>query len=289
MKPPDHVQIQTITGCNANCSFCPSGKTQRNIKVGRQMADRLYRSVIDQCLDLNIRRYSLYLMNEPLTDKTLHNRIAYISKRKQQDQYSKIITNGSLLTRNTAEKLLDSGLDKIKISIPSLYDSHYMDLMQLPLNKTMYNIDQFMKLKEFGGYKNCRLEIITIDCAQNHNEIPFMRNYWKSRGIKYCVEPVENRANHKSIVSTAIGSHELCSFSWCNRMMTQIYVLHDGRMLQCCADWEQKSVVGDLKKDTLETVWSGEKYKKLRKYFIRGNIRNMICNNCQTLNAIELN
>jgi len=41
----------------------------------------LYRSVVDQCLELGIRRYTLYLMNEPMLDRELPQRIAYISSR----------------------------------------------------------------------------------------------------------------------------------------------------------------------------------------------------------------
>ena len=65
---PDHVQIQTVTGCNANCVFCPNGKTSRSIPKGRRMAWDLYRSVVDQSIAFGIRRYSVYLMNEPLLD-----------------------------------------------------------------------------------------------------------------------------------------------------------------------------------------------------------------------------
>ena len=44
---PDHVQIQTVTGCNADCIFCPNRKTKRHIPLGRRMEWDLYRSVVD--------------------------------------------------------------------------------------------------------------------------------------------------------------------------------------------------------------------------------------------------
>ena len=71
---PDHVQIQTITGCNAKCIFCPNGKTRRKIPRGRRMGWDLYRSIVDQCIELGRRRYSVYLMNEPMLDRELAER-----------------------------------------------------------------------------------------------------------------------------------------------------------------------------------------------------------------------
>lgn len=91
---PDHVQIQTITGCNANCIFCPNGKTQLKINKGRRMNEALYRSIVDQCLDLKVRRYSVYLMNEPMLDRELPERIAYISARIKKPQYTKVTSHG---------------------------------------------------------------------------------------------------------------------------------------------------------------------------------------------------
>ena len=96
VAPPDHVQIQTITGCNAGCVFCPNGKTQRKIPLGRRMDWGLYRSIVDQCVALGVRRYSLYLMNEPLLDRELPERIATISTRIKKPQYVKVTSHGVL-------------------------------------------------------------------------------------------------------------------------------------------------------------------------------------------------
>ena len=97
-KAPRAIQIQTISGCNGNCIFCPNKKTQRSIPYRKSMDETLFRHIIDQCATLNIRRISPYLMNEPLLDPDLPERIHYISQRKKRRQYTKINSNGSLLT-----------------------------------------------------------------------------------------------------------------------------------------------------------------------------------------------
>ena len=278
---PDHVQIQTITGCNANCIFCPNGKTRLKIKMGRRMDATLFRSIVDQCLDLKVRRYSVYLMNEPMLDRKLPERIAYISARIKKPQYTKVTSHGGLLTERMAQALLDSGLNKLKISVQSLNPSTYRQIMRLDLEKTLRNIDRLLELKTQGGYKLPRLEIVMVDSIQTHDEIPRMRQYWQDRNIKLYVEPVENRADQQSIRNSAVGAQKLKAFSWCRRLMEQIYILYDGRMVQCCADWEQQSIMGDLKTESLADIWYGSRYTDYRRRFAAGDVKGMICACCR--------
>jgi molybdenum cofactor biosynthesis enzyme MoaA len=278
---PDHVQIQTITGCNAACIFCPNGKTRRNIPRGRRMDWDLYRSIVDQSIALGIRRYSVYLMNEPMLDRELPERVAYVSARITKPQYVKVTSHGGLLTERMARGLLDSGLNKLKISVQSLNPKTYRDIMGLELSKTLSNIDRLLTLKQQGGYKLPRLEIVMVDSIQTHNEIPAIKRYWQQRDIKLYIEPVENRADQQNIRDSAVSARKLEAFSWCRRLMEQVYILYDGRMLQCCADWEQHSVMGDLTRESLADIWRGEHYSAYRRRFAAGDVKGMICACCR--------
>ena len=278
---PDHVQIQTITGCNADCIFCPNGKTRRNIPQGRRMDWNLYRSIVDQSIEMGIRRYSVYLMNEPMLDRELPERIAYIAARIKKPQYVKVTSHGGLLTERMAKGLLYSGLSKLKISVQSLDADTYRQIMGLPLEKTLKNIDRFLALKNQGGYKRPKLEIVMVDSVQTHDEIPRIRQYWQDRNINLYIEPVENRADQHNIRDTAVSAQTLKAFAWCRRLMEQVYVLYDGRMLQCCADWEQQSLMGDLTKDRLSDIWHGKLYTGYRRRFADGDVSGMICACCR--------
>ncbi len=245
------------------------------------MEEKLFRSVADQCLELGVRRYTLYLMNEPLLDRCLPERIAYISRRIRKPQVTKITTHGGLLTGKMAKRLLDAGLDKLKISVQSIDPETYRRIMNLPLKKTLVNIDGFLDLKEKGGYKRPRLEIITVDSRQTHAELPAIRRYWQERHIRLHIEPVENRIDHPQIRAAAVGTGRLVPFTWCRRLMEQIFVLQDGRMLLCCSDWEQQSVVGDLTRQKIADIWHGERYAAYRRRFAAGDTHDMICFGCR--------
>lgn len=245
------------------------------------MAWELYRSVLDQCLALGVRRFSVYLMNEPMLDPDLPRRAAYITARRKRPQYVKIISNASLLTDRMARGLLDSGLDKLKVSVQSLDPVIYRQIMHLPLDRTLRNIDRFLELKAQGGYRRPVLEAAMVDAHETHASIPAIRHYWSERDVRLSVQAMENRADHVSIRPAVVGPGRLQPFSHCRRVMDQIYVLADGRMLQCCADWEQRGVMGDLTREGLAEVWYGMRYSQIRRRIAAWQVEGMVCDGCR--------
>ncbi len=276
---PRAIQIQTVSGCNANCIFCPNKKTELDIPLGKRMDWDLYRSIVDQAVDLGVRRFSPYLMNESMLDSELPERVAYITQRKKSFQFTKINSHGGLLTERMAKGLLDSGLDRLNFSVQGLDPEKYQQIMGLKLDKVLSNIERFHKLKRDGGYKT-RVRIVMLDTTEIHDQIPEIRSYWKERGIKININQLENRGNHQNIHADDIAVHELETFDWCDRLFEQIYVLYDGRLLQCCADWEQTSNMGDLSGSSLGDAWLGSAYASFRERFLDGDVTGTICDGC---------
>lgn len=279
-EAPVHVQIQTVSGCNASCIFCPNSKTELEIPLGHRMDWELYRSVVDQCIDLGVRRLSPYLMNEPMLDRELPERIDYITQRKKSWQYTRISSHGGLLSERMAKGLLDSGLTQLYFSVQGLDPDVYWRVMRLKLDNTLRRIDRFLALREQGNYMLPMVRVDMLDTTEIHDQIPSIRDYWTARGVDVNISHLENRGNHHNVQSNAIAVRDLQPFDWCKRMFKQLYVLYDGRLVQCCADWEQSSVMGDLSRERLRDVWHGPRYTELRQRFLTGNITGMLCDGC---------
>lgn len=283
---PVHVQIQTVSGCNANCIFCPNKKTQLDIPMGHHMDWGLYHSIVDQCVDLGVKRFSPYLMNEPMLDSELPQRIAYISKRKKSWQYTKINSHGALLTERMAKGLLDSGLNKLHFSVQGLDPDVYWRVMRLKLDKTLHNIERFLELQAKGNYKLPKVKVLMLDTSEIHDQLPQVYQHWKALGVRVKVNQLENRADHGNVQSDTIAVRELQPFDWCERLFNQIYVLHDGRLVQCCADWEQSTIMGNLANERLDAIWHGPRYTALRQKFLAGQVEDMLCAGCSK-DAVE--
>lgn len=277
---PEHVQIQTVSGCNGDCIFCPNKKTERQIPLGEKMDWGLYRSIIDQCIDWGVKRFSPYLMNEPMLDSELPERIKYISDRKKKGQFIKINSHGNLLTERMAKGILDSGLDRVNFSVQGLDEANYQEVMGLPLRKTLDNIDRLLELKRAGRYKTPRIRVCMLVTKYIEPQLPRIMEYWGARGVKVNLNQIESRGGHGAVKSSEIAVRELKAFDWCNRMFNQMYILYDGRCVMCCADWEQRGVMGDAAKEPLGKIWNGFKYGCFRERFLNGHVRGMICEHC---------
>ncbi len=276
---PKAVQIQTVSGCNANCVFCPNKKTELEIPMGRRMDWNLYRSIVDQCVDLGVRRFSPYLMNESMLDPELPERVAYITRRKQPWQFTKINTHGGLLTERMAKGLLEAGLDRLNFSVQGIDPVVYEKIMGIKLDRVLRNIERFLEMARSGGYK-IRVRVVMLDTTDIHDRLGEIRAFWAARGVKINVNQLENRGHHRGIKADEIAVHALQTFDWCNRLFEQIYVLYDGRLVQCCADWEQTGVVGDLSKEPLDRLWRGPVYTDYRRRFLNGDVKGLICDGC---------
>ncbi|MDH5297123.1 MAG: radical SAM protein, partial [Nitrospirota bacterium] len=112
---PQTVQIQTLSGCNARCQFCPNGHTTNRLSMG-SMDEDLFRKIVNEVVQHPVRRISPYLMNEPLADPRLPDLIRYITERKRRGTSTSISTNATYLTSDMGQRLIESGLDSLMIS-----------------------------------------------------------------------------------------------------------------------------------------------------------------------------
>jgi MoaA/NifB/PqqE/SkfB family radical SAM enzyme len=278
---PTDVQIETVTGCNARCIFCPSGNTKRTIIAGRKMPMDLYRKIVDELLARGVRRISPYLNNEPLMDNELPERISYITQRKPPPTFTKINTNGALLTEDMAKRLLDSGLDRLNFSVHGIVPEVYEHTMVgLKLEIVLRNIDRFLELKRAGGYDKPRVRVTMVKTKILEPQIPAILDYWTRRNVKVNIRTLENRVN-RQIEEKGLEVCQLLPFTWCDRMFEQAHVLSDGRVVLCCADWEESTIFGDLKNSTLHEIWHNEKYRQHRRQFLRGDLRGLLCATCR--------
>lgn len=277
---PVNVQIQTISGCNANCIFCPNQKTERDIPMGRPMDMDLFRRIVDEVTAAPaVRRISPYLMNEPLLDKHLPERVAHITSRKQPHQYTKINSHGNACNERMAKGLLDAGLDRINFSVQGIDPAVYERVMHLKLDKTVENVERMVRLRDEGKYRT-RIRVVMLDTTEIHSQLDAIRAFWAERGVKIHVNQLENRGHHRHIKSDAIAVRPLRVYDWCNRMFNQVYILWDGRLVQCCADWEQVGVMGDASRDTIADIWRGPRYREYRARFLTGAVKGMLCDGC---------
>lgn len=107
------VEIETTSVCNRRCQYCPNYSVDR---PSRLMEEKIFNKIIDELADLKFSgRVSPHLYGEPLLDKRIFTFMAY-ARKKLPKALIKLFTNGDLLTSDIFKRLIESGVDVIRIA-----------------------------------------------------------------------------------------------------------------------------------------------------------------------------
>jgi MoaA/NifB/PqqE/SkfB family radical SAM enzyme len=283
---PVNIQIQTQTGCNAHCRFCPNQSTSARLPSGRMDEDMFFR-LIDEAVKQPVKRISPYLMNEPLADPRLPDLIRYIADRKQPMTRIKINTNASFLDETMAERLIESGLDRLHVSFHGIRRETYEASMgNLSWEKNLANVNGFIELKERRKAKTPKLKITMVHTKAIDQELDEIREYWNSRGITVNIHAFENRS-HSAVEERGLNALPMRALSDCDRLMEQAYILWNGDCVLCCVDWERTTVLGNVSDGGLQSVWQNENYLRFRRNYLEGNVEGTLCAGCKVQDEVD--
>ena len=276
-KFPRHVQIQTVSRCNAVCLFCGYQDIKDTLPHG-SMDDALFKKIADECGRHFVGRVSPYLMNEPLLDRKLPERIAYFNKVKRPGTKTKINSNGALLTADMSEALIDAGLRHLWISVQGYSEETYQKSMGLPLKKVLDNIDRFLDIRAKKGGKLPKLSITTLRTQLVESELEYAARYWGERQVNFKIHNLDNRAG-KDLKDLAVNKPVLRRN--CDLFLKQAYILYNGDMVLCCHDWRRTVILGNVGERSIAEIWNDPDFERRIRAYYAGDFSELaICRGC---------
>ena len=280
---PWSLDIQTIGGCNARCTFCGVGREEN--KIMGTMGDELYEKIVDEAFTFPfLLQINPYLLNDPLLDRNMPKRVEYIAKKRDKKKRPKIrlITNAGLLDEKMAYNLLHSGLDEINISFNSIIPEIYEKYMRpLKYEKTMGHIEKFMELrKNIPESQRPSVSVWTVLTKPVEDNLENEKAHWKKLGIKLKARKLDNRA--LSDLETADLTER--SFKYvdiCPIPFWRAWIMNNGDMIMCCVDQERSSVLGNCSDRSIKEIWMDKKYQELRKKWRTKQLGGLLCETCK--------
>ena len=201
VKFPEFILIQTISYCNARCLICPYADTVSIQEQGRMDLD-LFKRIIDEAslYQNQVRQIMPYLMNEPLLDKNLLEKIEY-THLKNPKAWIHIVTNGVLLNDELSDRLLNSPLNSIKISMLGHRKATFEKVMGLSnYDKVFKQIVRFTeKAVRVNGNDSVSICFTNTPGYVSDDEIAEASRFWQAKGVKYEIinHPISRAGNVK--------------------------------------------------------------------------------------------
>lgn len=276
---PIEFSIELTSKCNLKCIMCPrDDDTFRGLGY---MKFDTFRRIIDEASEYLEFTY-LHLSGEPL----LHPRFdEFINYAASKGVKTGISTNGTILTKRRREKLLQSQLDTLIISIDGTDAETYLTIRQAnSFRKVCRNTEQFLIEKEKTNQGPHT--IVQMICMQEnvHQAEEFYR-YWKSIGADSVrlkrffnfAGNVEDRSvtpEKESVMSEK--KRPPCFLPW-----RQLAFYYDGTAVACCHDFLHESELGNIHQQSLKSIWNSEEMVKIRNKHLEGRQCDIsLCANC---------
>ncbi len=286
---PVAASIEPTTSCNLRCPQCPSGLRSFTRDTGK--LDILFYEKFIEDNYKTLLYLLLYFQGEPYLHPQFLLMVKIAAKRKI---YTATSTNAHYLDKKTAQNTVESGLDRIIISIDGVTTESYKKYrIGGNLEKVLQGTKNLVEAKKSQKCKTPFIIWQFIVFKHNEGEISAVKKLGKQLGVDlvsiktaqvYDDKGAEellpkndqyNRYTKNHSLKLAENNHSKCWKMWHSCVVTW-----DGNVVPCCFDKDASYQFGNLKTNSLAHIWHNEKYEAFRNTLWQGRKNIPICNNC---------
>lgn len=260
--PMTHVVI--TNACNLDCSHCAYGTIKRQDDFKPSYLDwDVFTRLADEIADHPGAILRFTCDGEPMLHPRFLDMVGYAKNLGLRP--ATLNTNGTLLTDDRIDRLLELEIDVVEVSMNSFSPGSYHALRPGRKDGEYETIvGRVNRLIERRNATNAKTKIMVsiIELPETKSEVGAFREYWAPK-----VDKVITRlfTNFGGLVEgrdeeADRSRRRPCLVPW--RRMT---VTSDGRLRYCFNDWTNRSVLFDLNGGmTLERAWNSPEMEKLR-------------------------
>jgi radical SAM protein with 4Fe4S-binding SPASM domain len=288
---PFSLSIEPTTACNLGCPECPSGLKQFTRPTGKLDLD-LHARMLQQ-VSRSVFYINYYFQGEPF----LHPQfLELIRQAKKHNVYTATSTNAHFIDVEKAKEIVQSGLDRLIISIDGLTQETYENYrVNGQLSKVIEATKLLVAAKKELKSNSPNLIFQFLAVKPNEHEIPAVFSLGKELGVdevRIKTAQLYDYKNGHSLMPEnesysryklqADGTYKLKykTGNHCWRMWSGSVLTWDGKVVPCCFDKNAQHVLGSIENADFSTIWKSNTYRSFRKAVLTGRNKIDICQNC---------
>lgn len=288
---PITVSIEPTTACNLKCPECPSGLRSFTRPTGN-LKSSFFKNYIDEVYH-HLTALTFYFQGEPYIHPEFLDMVRYAN---DHNIYTMTSTNGHFLTPENCIKTVESGLDRLIISLDGTTQETYEQYrIEGKIEKVISGIKNIVEAKKKLKSKRPLVVIQFLVVKPNEHQIPEIQALTKSLGANQLVLKTaqiydytngSNLIPEQSIYSRyqkeTDGSYRVKNrfLNECWRMWQGCVITWDGRVVPCCFDKDAEHQLGKMPEQNFHSIWHGATYNKFRNQILSGRDQIEICKNC---------
>lgn len=289
---PVSVSFEPTTSCNLRCPECPSGLRQFTRPTGMLKND-FFRKTIDE-IHKELLYLIFYFQGEPYLNPDFLSMVKYASDKKI---YTATSTNAHYLTDEVAKRTVESGLDRLIISIDGTTQDVYEQYrVGGSLEKVLEGTKNIVRWKKELKSKTPFIFFQFLVVKPNEHQIEDIKRLAREAGVdevrfktaqvyEYETDPnnlIPTIDKYSRYKKNADGSYsaknKLANRCW--KLQHANVITWDGLVVPCCFDKDATHQLGNLKTQSFKEIWHNDNYKQFRSELIKSRKNIDICSNC---------
>lgn len=289
---PVSISFEPTTSCNLRCPECPSGLRAFTRPTGMLQKD-FFRQTIDE-IHKELLYLIFYFQGEPYLNPGFLEMVRYAADKKI---YTATSTNAHYLNDENAKKTVESGLDRLIISIDgTTQDTYRQYRVGGNIDKVIQGARNIVKWKKELNSKTPFVFFQFLVVKHNEHQVEEIKQLAKEIGVDEVrfktaqVYDYENDPNNlipsldkfsryrKDSKGVYQPKNKLANRCW--KLWHSNVITWDGLVVPCCFDKDAMHRLGNLKNESFKTVWHNDNYKQFRSELMMGRKNIDICANC---------
>ncbi|WP_051604072.1 radical SAM/SPASM domain-containing protein [Methylobacter tundripaludum] len=282
---PSQILADITEVCNLGCVHCPHPEFKKSEHYGARYLDpELNAKMVDEVKahGQGLTQYIRYASNgEPLVHPQGYDMIEYAAINS--GVYVTLTTNGTIMNERRTQRLLESKVHMIDVSIDAYSPDVYAGIrVGGDLDVTRTNVLKLISwIRE--SKSNTKVVVSFVEQPQNQHETADFESYWKDQGADYVVIRRLHSCSGAKTNLAEIKRHDNhkierrpCLYPW-----ERIVLNARGDLAFCPSDWVHGSFVSNYKETTILETWQGEFYQQLRNAHLTNRYQNhSFCGQC---------
>ncbi|MCP3927959.1 MAG: radical SAM protein [Bacteroidetes bacterium] len=288
---PFSISFEPTTACNLRCPECPSGLRAFSRPTGNMKSD-FFRDTIDEIYK-DLIYLIFYFQGEPYINPAFLDMVSYAHKK---GIYTITSTNGHFLNDENAKNTVESGLDRLIISVDGTTQEVYENYRKSGnLETVLQGAKNIVKWKKKLKAKTPHLIFQFLVVKPNQHQISEIYKLAEEIGIDEVklktaqvydykhgnplIPTIEKYARYKKQKDGTYGvKNKLLNHCW--KLWHSCVITWDGKVVPCCFDKDATHQLGDLKDNSFNEIWHNPAYYQFRRKILTGRDKIDICINC---------
>jgi radical SAM protein with 4Fe4S-binding SPASM domain len=288
---PFNISIEPTTSCNLRCPECPSGLRSFTRPTG-MLEKNFFSKTVDE-LHRDLIYLYFYFQGEPYLNPDFLEMVKYASRKKI---YTVTSTNAHYLDNDNAKKTIESGLDRIIISIDGTTQETYESYrVGGKLDKVLEGTRNLVRWRKQLQSKTPHIIFQFLVVKPNEHQIEEVERIAKETGVdevKLKTAQIYDYENGSELMpdnekysryeKTADGTYKIKNDldNHCWKLWHSTVITWDGKIVPCCFDKDAAHEMGSLQKTSFKEIWHSAPYQNFRSKILQSRKEIDICQNC---------